>query len=160
MEEPHRGAIACLMDPRSVAVIGATERPDASSFFVMRNLLAKGFSGAIHPVNPRGGTVFGLPAVPSIASIEAVPDVVVIGIAADRVEAALGRVLADGAARGELASLEAAVTARMIRQATMCWTHPTLIAEALARDAIDEARMAGELESMLDVLIRGLTSDY
>lgn len=85
------------------------------------------------------------------------------GVAAmftDRVEAALGRVLADGAARGELASLEAAVTARMIRQATMCWTHPTLIAEALARDAIDEARMAGELESMLDLLIRGLTSDY
>ncbi|MFN3547273.1 MAG: CoA-binding protein, partial [Mesorhizobium sp.] len=89
MEESRRGAIACLMDPRSVAVVGATERPDASSFFVMKNLLAKGFSGPIHPVNPRGGTVFGLPAATALSELDAPPDVAVIGIAADRVEAAL-----------------------------------------------------------------------
>lgn len=84
----------------------------------------------------------------------------VVAMFTGRVEAALGRVLADGAARGELASLEPAATARMIRQATMCWTHPALIAEALAGTMIDEARMAGELESMLDLLIRGLMPDY
>ena len=89
MDHSRRSAVACLMDPRSVAVVGATERPDASSSFVMRNLLAKGFSGPIHPVNPRGGVIFGLPAATDIAAIDAAPDVAVIGVAAGRVEAAL-----------------------------------------------------------------------
>lgn len=89
MEETPRSAIACLIDPRAIAVVGATERPDASSFFVMKNLLAKGFAGPIHPVNPRGGTVFGLPAATALSELDTTPDVAVIGIAADRVEAAL-----------------------------------------------------------------------
>ncbi len=76
-----------------------------------------------------------------------------------RIEAALARVLADGAARGEFAALEPAQTARMMKQATLCWTHPALIAESLAKNLTDEIRMAGELESMLDLLIRGLTPD-
>lgn len=89
MDDARRDAIARLMDPRSVAVVGATERPDASAFFVMRNLIAKGFAGAIHPVHPRGGTVFGLPAATALSEIDPPPDVAVIGIAAERVETVL-----------------------------------------------------------------------
>lgn len=77
-----------------------------------------------------------------------------------RVESALGRVLADGAARGEFGALDAAATARMIKQATLCWMHPVLIAESLAKNLTDEIRMAGELESMLDLLIKGLRPDH
>jgi AcrR family transcriptional regulator len=76
-----------------------------------------------------------------------------------RVEGAIARVLADGAMRGEFAALDAAGTARMIKQATLCWMHPVLIAESLAKHLTDEVRMAGELESMLDLLIRGLRPD-
>ena len=76
-----------------------------------------------------------------------------------RIEGALGRVLADGAGRGEFAALDAVATARMIKQATLCWMHPVLIAESLAKNMTDEVRMAGELESMLDLLIRGLRPD-
>ncbi|MEO3472144.1 TetR/AcrR family transcriptional regulator [Roseomonas sp. CAU 1739] len=76
-----------------------------------------------------------------------------------RIEGALGRVLADGAARGEFAALDPAATARMIKQATLCWMHPVLIAESLAKNMTDEVRMAGELESMLDLLIKGLRPD-
>jgi len=76
-----------------------------------------------------------------------------------RIEGALARVLADGAGRGEFAALDAAATARMIKQATLCWMHPVLIAESLAKNMTDEVRMAGELESMLDLLIRGLRPD-
>jgi AcrR family transcriptional regulator len=77
-----------------------------------------------------------------------------------RVEGAIGRVLADGAARGEFAALDPAATARMIKQATLCWMHPVLIAESLAKNMTDEIRMAGELESMLDLLIKGLRPDH
>lgn len=77
-----------------------------------------------------------------------------------RIEGALGRVLADGAARGEFAALDPAATARMIKQATLCWMHPVLIAESLAKNMTDEIRMAGELESMLDLLIKGLMPDH
>jgi acyl-CoA synthetase (NDP forming) len=74
-----------LMAPRSVAVIGATERTDASSSYVMRNLKAFGFSGAIIPVHPKAETVFGIPAIPSLDRLDAPADVAVIGIGAAHV---------------------------------------------------------------------------
>lgn len=89
MAAPSPSAMAALMAPRSVAIVGATERADASSSFVMRNLIAQGFGGVILPVNPRGGTVFGLEAAPSITELSEAPDVAVIGIAAERVNDAL-----------------------------------------------------------------------
>lgn len=82
-------AMTALMAPRSVAIVGATERADASSSFVMRNLMAQGFAGAILPVNPRGGTVFGHAAATSIPGLSQIPDVTVIGIAATHVNTAL-----------------------------------------------------------------------
>ena len=70
------------MQARSVAVVGASERPDAPSGFVLRNLLACGFTGAILPVHPSARQVFGLPAVPSLADLAQSPDAVVIAIPA------------------------------------------------------------------------------
>lgn len=77
-----------------------------------------------------------------------------------RIEGAMARVLADGAARGEFAAIEPAATARMMKQATMCWMHPMLIADGLAAGIHDEAQMADELESMIDLLMRGLRPEF
>ncbi|CAN7484583.1 acetate--CoA ligase family protein [Neorhizobium tomejilense] len=77
------------MAPRSVAVVGATERADASSSYVMKNLMRFGYQGQIIPVHPRAETIFGLPASPSLSALTNAPDVAVIGIAADKVIAAL-----------------------------------------------------------------------
>ena len=86
MAEPQLGSTAMalrrLMEARSVAVVGASERPDAPSGFVLRNLLACGFSGAILPVHPSARQVFGLPAVPRLADLAQAPDAVVIAIPA------------------------------------------------------------------------------
>ncbi|PTE10781.1 acetate--CoA ligase family protein [Mesorhizobium helmanticense] len=84
-----REAMRALMAPRSVAVIGATERADASSSYVMRNLMAFGFSGTIIPVHPKAETVFGIAAMPSLDGLDAPADVAVIGIGAAHVLAAL-----------------------------------------------------------------------
>jgi acyl-CoA synthetase (NDP forming) len=86
---PPPDAMRCLMAPRAVAVFGATERPGAASGFVIRNLLAAGFAGAILPVNPTGRAVFDLPAIPRLADLETRPDAVVIAVAAERVAEAL-----------------------------------------------------------------------
>lgn len=76
-----------------------------------------------------------------------------------RIEAAMGRVVAEGAAGGEFAPHDPAAAARMLKQATLCWTHPMLIADAFDKRAMEEAQMAGELEAMLDLLVRGLKPD-
>jgi len=54
-----------LLNPRSIAVVGASERPGAGSF-VIENLRTLGFDGKILPVNPRYQTVLGLPCSPSL----------------------------------------------------------------------------------------------
>ncbi|MFB9949521.1 acetate--CoA ligase family protein [Rhizobium puerariae] len=82
-------AMRALMAPRSVAVVGATERADASSSYVMKNLMRFGYQGKIIPVHPKAETVFGYKAAPSLTALDNTPDVAVIGIAADKVIAAL-----------------------------------------------------------------------
>jgi AcrR family transcriptional regulator len=76
-----------------------------------------------------------------------------------RIEGAMGRVLADGVRRGEFGAVDPAGAARLLKQATMCWMHPVLISEALDKRVQDEAQLAGELEAMLDLLVRGLRAD-
>lgn len=71
-----------LLEARSVAVVGASERPEASSGFVVRNLLACNFSGQVWPVHPSAGSIFGLPAVPRLADLPHRPDAVVIAVPA------------------------------------------------------------------------------
>lgn len=50
-----------LWDARSIAVIGATDRPGALGRLPVEYLLRYGYGGRVVPVNPKGGTVCGLP---------------------------------------------------------------------------------------------------
>jgi acyl-CoA synthetase (NDP forming) len=56
-----------LIKPQSIAVVGASERPDAIGTRVIRNLRRFGYGGRIYPVNPRYAEVEGLPCVPSLS---------------------------------------------------------------------------------------------
>jgi acetyltransferase len=56
--------------PRSVAVIGATEREGSVGRTVVANLNAAPFGGNIYPVNPGHTSVLGIPAYPSIGKIK------------------------------------------------------------------------------------------
>jgi acyl-CoA synthetase (NDP forming) len=60
-----------LWDARSVAVVGATDRPGALGRLPVEHLLRFGYAGRILPVNPRGGTVCGLTAHVSLAAAAA-----------------------------------------------------------------------------------------
>ncbi len=67
-----------LFGPRSVAVIGASDRPHSVGATVMRNLLRGGFGGPVWPVNLRHATVAGREAYRTVASLPAAPDLAVI----------------------------------------------------------------------------------
>ena len=82
-------AMRALMAPRCVAVVGATERADASSSFLMKNLMRFGYQGQIIPVHPTAEWVFGYRVSPSLSALNAAADVAVIGIAAEKVIGAL-----------------------------------------------------------------------
>ena len=58
-----------LFKPRSVAVIGASEKPTKLGFHVMKSLTKGGFPGMITPVNPASAEIMGLNAVASISDI-------------------------------------------------------------------------------------------
>ena len=67
-----------LFRPTSVAVIGASDRPQSLGATVMRNLLAGGYAGSIFPVNPKHAIVAGVRVVPCVGRLEQAPDLAVI----------------------------------------------------------------------------------
>lgn len=64
----ERQAIDRLFNPRSIALVGATER-SIWSIAANDNLRRFDFKGPIHYVNPKGGTIFGAPAATSCAAV-------------------------------------------------------------------------------------------
>jgi acetyltransferase len=82
--------------PRSVAVIGATDRREALGYDVFANLLRGGFQGRIDAVNPKWSTVQGRPCAPSLEALAQVPDLAVVVTPARTVPA----LVAQAGARG------------------------------------------------------------
>ncbi|WP_347332224.1 bifunctional acetate--CoA ligase family protein/GNAT family N-acetyltransferase [Marinimicrobium locisalis] len=76
-----------LLNPRSIAVIGASNLPNRPGNAVMRNLLQGNFAGPIMPVTPKYQAVNGVLAYRSIAALPEVPDLAVICTRAARVPA-------------------------------------------------------------------------
>lgn len=67
-----------LFDPKSVAVVGASNRPHSVGSVVMKNLLGAGFKGAVLPVNPHYKAVNGVLAYPAVDDLPLEPDLGVI----------------------------------------------------------------------------------
>src|SRR5258708_10712099 len=88
--------LGAFFAPRSVAVVGAGERPTSSGGAVLQNLRISGFAGEIIPVNPKGGTMFGLAVRRGLSELDAPADLVVIVIRPDLVNAAVREAAASG----------------------------------------------------------------
>ncbi|HJU22018.1 MAG TPA: GNAT family N-acetyltransferase [Casimicrobiaceae bacterium] len=67
-----------LIEPTSIALVGASEREGSLGRVVYEKLLASGYAGALHAVNPRHASVLGKPASPSLAAIGAPIDLAII----------------------------------------------------------------------------------
>ncbi len=67
-----------LFRPRSVAVVGANNRPQRVGNVILRNLLSGGFDGPIMPVNPRHEAVAGVLTYPDVGSLPRTPDLAIL----------------------------------------------------------------------------------
>lgn len=67
-----------ILRPRSVAIIGASNRPDHVSYTVLKNLLAAGFEGEVYPVHPDFDFVQGRKAYSTIADLPGPTDLGVV----------------------------------------------------------------------------------
>ncbi len=73
-----------LLRPRSVAVLGASERPSIGRA-VVESLELMGFPGDIYPINPKYETLLGRRCYPSIASLPAGVDCLAVCVNHERV---------------------------------------------------------------------------
>jgi len=70
--------LAKLFTPQSVALFGASDRPQSVGGIVLKNLLESGYKGHIYPINPKRDTVQGHRAYASIAAISEPVDLAVV----------------------------------------------------------------------------------
>lgn len=78
-----------LFAPRAVTVVGASNDPLKWGGSLLRNVIDGGFAGPIYPVNGRGGTVCGLPAFSTVAELPEVPDLALVAVKAEQVNAVI-----------------------------------------------------------------------
>ena len=78
-----------LMNPRSVAVIGASDQAGKIGNSVMKNLINGGYAGEIYPINPKADEIQGRKAYRSIEDVPGEVDVAVFAVPAKFVPAAL-----------------------------------------------------------------------
>lgn len=86
MNHPHKPAPGVGMDPfflaRSIAVVGASADATKIGGRPVHLLQRQGYSGAIYPINPKGGEIQGLPAYARLADTPSAPELALIAVPA------------------------------------------------------------------------------
>ncbi|TVO65759.1 bifunctional acetate--CoA ligase family protein/GNAT family N-acetyltransferase [Denitromonas ohlonensis] len=124
MKEKHY--LTPLFEPKSVGVIGASERETAIGGVLIRNMLDAGFKGKIFAINPKHDKVHGVKCYKSVEDVPQRLDLVVIATAAQKVPAII-----DSCGR-------AGVKAAIVLSAGFSETGPR--GAALERSVMDTAR--------------------
>jgi len=88
--------LTALFAPRSVAVLGVSRNPAKLGYSLLRNVLEGGFEGAVHPVNPSGEPILGMPTVRTIAALPEAVDLALVSLPAPAVPEAITALAARG----------------------------------------------------------------
>ncbi len=91
-QEEILGAMRRIMNPRAVAVIGASAEDGKIGNSVMKNLINGGYQGAIYPIHPKADEILGRKASASVLDVEGEIDVAVFAIPAKFCAAAMAEV--------------------------------------------------------------------
>ena len=86
-----------LLRPRSIAVLGATEREGTVGRNTIENLLKGAYEGGLYAVNPGRRSVLGVPCYPALAELPEPVEHVIFAVADTRMDAALDDAIAHGA---------------------------------------------------------------
>ena len=74
----ERNPLDAIFHPRSIAVVGATEKAGSVGRTILWNLLASPFGGTVYPVNPTRPAILGVKAYASVGAIGEPVDLAVI----------------------------------------------------------------------------------
>lgn len=85
-----------LFNPRSVAVVGASNVPGKWGFLLPMNLVAGGYRGGLYMINPKENSVHGLPTFKSLREIQKPVDLVVVCVPSVLVQGVLEEAAAIG----------------------------------------------------------------
>jgi acetyl coenzyme A synthetase (ADP forming)-like protein len=85
-----------MLEPRAVAIIGASRAPGGIGRRILDAMIAAGFHGPLYPINPGGAEIAGLRAYPSVRDVPAGVDLAVIAVPRDRVLAVVDDCAAAG----------------------------------------------------------------
>lgn len=80
LAKPKARSLDRLLRPRSVAIVGASDKPGALGASVLANLERHGFTGDIHLINPKRDSIGGRPCLTSIDDLPAGVDAAVLAI--------------------------------------------------------------------------------
>ena len=82
---PRASALAALLAPRSIAVIGASRRIEHIGHEILSNLISYGFTGAVYPVNPGASSICSVRAHRTIGEVPEACDMAVIVVPKEQV---------------------------------------------------------------------------
>lgn len=89
--------LSFLLSPRSIAILGASNDFSKVNGRTLKYLLAKGYAGAIYPVNPKYRRIGALDCYPTVDAIPEAPDLAVIALPAPLVAQAIAQLGQRGA---------------------------------------------------------------
>jgi len=118
--------LSALLHPKSIALIGASGHAGTLGAIVLDNVLARGFSGPVHVVNPHRFDRTGVQWAPSVRALPAAPDLAIVMTPGETVPG----IMADLGVLGTKCAvvLSAGITAKNgLRQATLDAARPHLL---------------------------------
>jgi acetyltransferase len=74
-----------LLNPNSIAVIGASADEKKVGHVLLRNLMTQGYKGTVYPINPKGGKILGKETFPSVTAVAGHIDLAIIATPASSV---------------------------------------------------------------------------
>ena len=83
MNEATRAHLRTVLDPRSVAIIGASENPNKIGGRPLLFLSRFGYQGKVYPINPKRSETQGYTAYPSLSALPEAPEVACIVVPGD-----------------------------------------------------------------------------
>ena len=94
--QSQRRPLDIFFSPKTVAVIGATDRPGSVGRTLLWNLISNPFGGTVFPVNPKRNNVLGIKAYQEISAIPELIDLAIIATPASTVPRVIEQCAAAG----------------------------------------------------------------
>ncbi|MBV7485083.1 acetate--CoA ligase family protein [Bordetella sp. BOR01] len=88
---PPHDRLDRLLDPASIAIVGASDNPDKIGGRPIYYMRRHGYAGTLYPINPQRAEVQGERAWPSLDALPAAPDLAIVAVAGEQAVQAVDR---------------------------------------------------------------------